>query len=168
MKKPIFTVRELVVCAMLVALFVVQAVYLRIYLVPDQIRISFEFLPLVIAAYLFGPMPAMLMGGAGDFLANIWRPGYTPFFTIIYAVGGLILGLLIYNRKKVWQIILACLTYSLVVDIILSSGVLYLIFNSPQAIIWRVAKCAVMMVAYPLVAIPLLKFIDKVYKRKTV
>ena len=174
MKKSIFTVRELVVCAMLVALFVAQS-FLNIYITPAM-RISFEFLPLAIAGYLYGPFAAMLVGGIGDFLGIFWKPSFTPFYTIVFVIGGLIFGLLLHNNRKetrkvsqqIRRIILACLTYAVIVDVVLSSVVLHFILNFSFEIVWRLLKGVIVMVMYPVAVIPIFKLIDKVYKRETV
>ena len=39
-----------------------------------NIKIGFAFVPVFVAAWLYGPVPAMLVGGLGDFLGAILFP----------------------------------------------------------------------------------------------
>jgi len=168
MKKPIFTVRELVVCAMLVAIFVAQT------FLPDitqTFRFSLEFIPLAIAGYLFGAIPAMCVGLVGDVVGTVLGNAkeFNIFFTVIYIIGGLIFGLILHNRKKLWHIITASATYAIVVDFLLTTIALYLQYHIPFATaIPRLIKAGIVAVAMPIVIFILIRVIDKVYKRKTV
>lgn len=64
------------------------------------IRVSFEGLPVLIAALLFGPVDAMLVGGIGTFIFQLVRWGIefsTPLWMLPFMMTGLIIG---YIAKK--------------------------------------------------------------------
>lgn len=84
------------------------AVYVVIYMVKIPIavesRVSVTFLPVVISAYLGGPVIAMLVGAIGDILGFLVFPSgqFFPGFTISAMLVGLIYGVFLYgvNSKK--------------------------------------------------------------------
>jgi len=165
-KQPIFTVRTLVGSALLAAIFVAQT------FLPDitqTFRFSLEFVPLAIAGYLFGPIPAMFVGFVGDVVGNVLVniKEFNIFFTLIYTIGGLIFGLILHNRKKIQYIIISSATYAVVVDFVLTTLALYFQYHVPFATaIPRLMKAGIVAVAMPFIIFGLIKLTDKVYKRK--
>ena len=168
MKKPIFTVRTLVGSALLAAVFVAQT------FLPDitqTFRFSLEFIPLSVAGYLFGPIPTMLVGFVGDVVGNVLVniKEFNIFFTLIYTIGGLIFGLILYNRKQIWRIITASVTYTVVIDLVLTTLALYFQYHVPlETAIPRLIKCGIVAVIMPFAIFGLIKVADKVYKKNGV
>lgn len=107
----ITNVRGLVLGALLVALYVVLG-FFKIYITPDN-RLSLTFIAVVVAGYVMGPVPAMVIGGLGDLVGFMIFPtggAYFPGFTISAALSGLIYGLCLYKRplkQLIWWIILS-------------------------------------------------------------
>jgi|GEM_PF-3075139 Predicted membrane protein len=165
-KQPIFTVRALVVCAMLAAIYVAQTFIPGI---TPTFQIPLEFIPLAIAGYLFGPIPAMLVGFVGDVVGNILvnAKEFNIFFTLIYVIGGLIFGLVLHNRKQIKYIIIASVVYTVVVDFVLTTLALYLQYNEPFAkAVVRIAKGGVVAIIMPFIIFWLIKLVDRIYDRK--
>ncbi len=92
--------RILCASAVLAALFV--ALYaLKLHLTP-QLRITFTFIPLAVAGWLFGAVPAMLVGAVGDIVGSLLFPqgAYFPGFTVTQMLSGLIFGLFLYDKES--------------------------------------------------------------------
>ena len=65
-----------------------------------NLKLTFESFPVIIAALLFGPVDAMLVGGIGTFLYQVLRYGITvttPLWILPYVLCGLVVGL--YAKK---------------------------------------------------------------------
>ena len=99
--KNITKVRILCASALLAALYV--ALYAaKIPLVNDQLRITFTFIPVALAGWLFGIVPAILVGVTGDVLGCFAFPQGAYFwgYTITAALNGLIFGLVLYKKDE--------------------------------------------------------------------
>lgn len=89
--------RVLCASAALTAVFVVLY-SLKLPLSP-QLRITFTFLPVAAAGWLFGAVPAMLVGAVGDIAGSLLFPqgAYFPGFTLTKLLSGLIYGIILYR-----------------------------------------------------------------------
>jgi len=114
----------------LCAMALLVAVYLALYAVKipinDQLRITFTFLPVAIAGWLFGVVPAMLVSAIGDILGCFLFPqgAYFYGYTITAILTGFIFGLFLYkaNEKKViLYVILSKLLITLLLNVGLNS-----------------------------------------------
>lgn len=73
--------------------------------------IGFGFLPIVIAAILYGPVKASLVAGVSDFLGALMFPvgAYFPGFTLTAFVTGAMYGVFLHNKHRtLMRIIVAC------------------------------------------------------------
>ena len=64
------------------------------------LKITFESLPVIFAALMFGPVDGMLVGGIGTFIYQILRYGFSPttaLWILPYVIAGFITGL--YAKK---------------------------------------------------------------------
>ncbi len=96
MSKSKFTVANMTQCALLAALYVVLATYFSIKV--TFIHITFSSLPVVLAAFLMGTGPAVLVAGVGEFIAQVLGYGLgisTFLFMAPQIVRALVLGFLI-------------------------------------------------------------------------
>lgn len=93
--------RVISACAVLIALYVVLYAY-PIKLAPE-LRITFTFIPLALSGWIFGCVPAMLVGGISDIISALLFPqgAYFPGFTLTAILSGLIFGLFLYKKEKV-------------------------------------------------------------------
>ena len=106
--KELFSVRQMALCAMMLALSVVLGRF-SIYLTPS-IKISVAYLPFALAGMYAGPFAAMLVGALNDLIGVLLFPAGTPFFgyTLTAALTGLTFGVFFYQKQpKLWTIILA-------------------------------------------------------------
>lgn len=98
-KTPTEVLVNLVCCALLIALQVVLSRWLSFQ--TWNLKIGFSFVPVVLAARLFGPVQAMLVYGIGDVVGTLLFPvgAYFPGFTVSAMLSGLIYGLFLYKKN---------------------------------------------------------------------
>lgn len=98
-KTPTQVLLNLVCCALLIALQVVLSRWLSFQ--TWNLKIGFSFVPVVLAARLFGPLEAMLVYGIGDVVGTFLFPvgAYFPGFTVSAVLSGLIYGLFLYKKN---------------------------------------------------------------------
>ncbi len=120
--------RMLVTLALLVAMEVVLARFLGIQTPIVQIKLS--FIPVVMAALLYGPVPAALAAALGDFIGAVLFPSgaYFPGFTLTAALGGLVYGLVLYRKPaSLWRSCLAVGIITIVLNLGLNTFWLWMI-----------------------------------------
>lgn len=96
-----------------------------------NLKLSFESLPVIIGALLFGPVDGLLIGGIGTFLYQFLRYGLTvttPLWILPYILCGLVVGL--YAKKRgfrfdIYQLAFIITAASLLI-FVLNTGVLYI------------------------------------------
>lgn len=96
-----------------------------------NIKFSFESLPVIIGALLFGPIDGLFIGGIGTFLYQFLRYGLTvttPLWILPYVLCGLVVGL--YARKRRFELSrwqqAFIITLASVLIFVLNTGVLYI------------------------------------------
>ena len=102
--------RMLPTLAMLAALEVVLARFI-IPMPGPTMRFSIEAVPIVVAGFLFGPLPGLLVGVVGDAVGTLFSGyGYNPFFAVPPAMIGACAGLmrpLLYEKVSFLRILAA-------------------------------------------------------------
>lgn len=98
--RAIRSTRALATCAMLLALQLVLRLFISVDIGPSN-RVNFSFIPLSMAAYLFGPMAGLINGALGDVLSYFLKPmgDYIPGLTLSAALTGFTYGLFFYRRR---------------------------------------------------------------------
>lgn len=154
----------LTIGAMLTALFVLSSVFLDFY-PSDTIKISFGFLFIAIAAYLFGPAPAMLVGGLGDFLTWVVKPhgALNIGITISMATIGLIWGMFYYKEKpSLVRCIIAVITETVLVELLLKTYSLKMMYGMPftATLITRLLPAGIMLVIMCVLSFSAFKLVE--------
>ncbi len=92
--------RAVVIAGMLLALHIILAMVLGIYLT-QSVKFSISFITNVVTGYLFGPWMALVTGALSDILQYLLKPvgGYFFGWTFNAALGGLMYGLAFYRRS---------------------------------------------------------------------
>ena len=144
-EEKIFT---LVCLALLTAM---QIVIARILVIPlsESLRISFSFIPVVIAARRFGITGAVTVYALGDFIGAVAFPttgAYFPGFTLTAAVSGLIYGLFLGKKTSNIRIILSVLLSQALCTVLMNSFWISQLYGAPFAAtaVSRIAQAAVM------------------------
>lgn len=124
--KSLSNARILCACGILAALFV--ALYAVKLPLSPNLRITFTFIPLAVAGWLFGPIPATLVGLVGDLIGCFLFPmgPYFPGFTLSAMLTGFIFGLFLYetdigSSKSIILIVISKLFISVFINIFLNS-----------------------------------------------
>lgn len=115
------TVEKLVILAMLLALTIVLSRFLSIS--AYNIKIGFSFIPIVICAYLYGPIYAAGLAGIADFLGAILFPigTYFPGFTITAMLSAAVFGLFLKNKYTTTRLIIMVLINQLVNGLVINT-----------------------------------------------
>ena len=168
MQKLKFTPRELTVLGVLIALEIVIAQFVTFR--PSQsIKLSLDFLPIVIAGILFGPVPAMIVSILADILGAFVFPvgPYFPGLTVTAALTGLLYGALLHESQSMPRIAVAVGMQQWILSLLLNSFWLSVLYEWPYlpTLIGRVAQCGI-MTAVQLVFIPIIaKTVETIQKK---
>ncbi len=127
-----------IVClALLTAMQVVLARFLSIPL-STSLRISFSFIPVVIAARRFGIPGGVAVYALGDFIGAVAFPttgAYFPGFTLTAAVSGLIYGAFLSKGSGIVRIILSVLCSQVVCTLLMNSFWISIQYGSDFSVI---------------------------------
>lgn len=104
MKEKVITTEKIFKLCCLGVLIAMQVVLARFAVIPvgDMMRFSTSFIPVVIAARLYGPLGGMAVYGIGDLVGAIAFPtggAFFPGYTLTAAIVGLIFGLFLKPAK---------------------------------------------------------------------
>lgn len=114
--------------ALLLALNVILSEHLSIS--TEFLKANFGFVPVILAAMIFGPKMAMVVAGVGDLVGFFVFPqvgAYFPGFSITAALTGLVYGLLLYSDHALTP---KSLSIRAALAALLVNGVLYTGLNS--------------------------------------
>lgn len=168
MNKNRFSTKMLATLSILVAMEVIIARFGTIR-PTESIKISLDFIPIVIAAILYGPVPAVIMSILADVLGAFLFPvgPFFPGFTLTAAVTGLIYGLLLHKSQSMPRVVCAVVLQQLVCSMVINTFWLHVLYGLPYlpTMAARLVQCAV-VTAMQIVVIPLIaKTILSVHKR---
>jgi ECF transporter S component (folate family) len=134
-----------------------------------NIKLSFGFLPVVISAVLFGPLPAAVVGALGDFIGALLFPigPYFPGFTLTAFLTGLVFGLLLHRRRSAGRILAAVAVSQLALSLLLNSAWISLLYASPYLPLLsvRLVQCAVLAPVQFLTIAALTRVLGRLGKR---
>ena len=97
--------KAMVTCAALIAAAIVLSRFSSINV--WNLKIGFTFVPVFIAAYLYGPIGGAVVGGIADFIGAILFPigAYFPGFTLTCVITGAVYGLLLHKKQTPLRIL---------------------------------------------------------------
>lgn len=144
MKK--FSTKMIVTLGVLISMHIVLSRFCSIN--AWNIKIGFSFVPLFLAAYLYGPLAAGIVGGVADVLGAILFPSgpFFPGFTLTTVLTSLLFGLLLYKKQTTPRILLAVLVNQFVFGLLINSLWISLLYGSPYGplLATRVIQCAIL------------------------
>ena len=123
--------RTLTTAGILLAMQMVLASYGTIE-VTDSLKISLSHLALAPTAVFFGPVVAGMQGALSDILSYLLKPTgpYFPGFTLSAMLLGVIYGIALYKtRQSAWQIIAARVVVMIVINILLNTVFLTMLYG---------------------------------------
>lgn len=170
MPKSRFTPKMMAVLSILLALEVIIARFGTIR-PSESIKLSLDFVPVVIAAVLFGPVPAVVMSILADILGAFLFPvgPFFPGFTVTAALTGVIYGLILHKRQSFPRVICAVVLQQLLCSLLLNTFWLHLLYGLPYlpTLTARLIQCGI-MTAVQLALIPLIvETIKNIEKRRS-
>lgn len=121
---------DFVIIAMFIALNIVLSRFLSVS--TPIIKISFSFISVAIAGYLYGPVGGMLVAGMGDFMGAILFPvgAYFPGYTITAVLSGLCYGIFLKREYKFKWAVYAVIISQIVCSLLLNTYWLSLFISS--------------------------------------
>lgn len=135
-----------------------------------SIKISLTFIPVVIAAYIFGPVGSGLVAGLADIIGCIVKPAgmiYPPI-TATEIIVGVVFGLFLYQKRSFVRIAISSGITQLIISMFVTPLWLYFLygFNYYVTVGARMPQIAIML-AIELISIPfILKSLDKINVQK--
>ena len=153
------------VLGILTAMCIVIAMFLTIR-PNDSIKITLTFIPVVIAARLYGPAGAGIVAGLADIIGCIVNPHgmiYPPI-TMTEVMVGIVLGLFLYKKWNMIRIIAAVGINQLIFSTFLTPLWLFFLYgaNYQTLLVVRIPQILI-MITIQIILIPvILKTMDKI------
>jgi len=148
MSKSSKNIKTLVVIAMMTALEVVLSRFLSIP-IGETLKFGFNFVPICVAAYLYGPVASLFVGGVGDFLGAVMFPSNTYFygFTVTAALTGLIFGIFLNKKYSFLRILFSVLIVQIALTVFLDALWFNVYYGNPYTVMLatRAIKAGVMV-----------------------
>jgi len=114
-----------------------------------NIKIGFAFVPIFVAAYLYGPLMAGVVGALGDFVGAIAVPigMYFPGFTVTCFLTGVIFGLLLHKKQTAPHILGAVIVNQLVLGLLLNTLWISILYGAPyrSLLVTRIVQSAILI-----------------------
>ena len=96
-------------------------------------KIGFAFIPVALAAMLYGPLPAGLTAACADFIGAVLFPigAYFPGFTLTAFLGGVVFGLFLHPVQSAGRVAAAVFLKQFVLGLLLNTFWISLLYGSP-------------------------------------
>ncbi len=137
----------IITLAMLTAMEVVLNRFLSIK--TQELKIGFSFVPVVIAAMLYGPLGGGCVGALGDFIGAMLFPNgpFFPGFTLTALLTGAVFGLFLHRSQKPVRVVLSVALNQLILSLLLNSLWISVLYGSPYLPLLgtRIIQCAVLI-----------------------
>lgn len=138
--------RQLTSLGLLTAVEVVLSRFLSI--AAWNVKIGFSFVPIALAAILYGPMAGGIVAALGDLIGAVLFPigAYFPGFTLTAFCTGCVLGLFLHKKQTLPRIIAAVAINQLVFSLLVNSLWISLLYSSPYLplLATRIIQCGVL------------------------
>lgn len=158
-------IQAMVILAVMVALNVVLARFLGFR--QWNITFSFGFIPLVVAARLYGWLGGAVVGALGDFIGALAFPTgvYFPGYTLTAFVKGSIYGSCYKRSSHPLSVAIAVVSTQIICSLILNTAWISVSYGSDffAVFVTRLWQAAIMCVVEMVISYPLLKITDKVF-----
>lgn len=120
----------------LVAMEMILARFLTIH--TWNLKIGFSFVPIVVAAILYGPITAGLVAAIGDVFGAILFPvgAYFPGFTLTAFLTGVVFGLFLKKNQSVRNVVGSVLVVQLLISQCINTYWISFLYGSPYAVLF--------------------------------
>ncbi len=162
--KTVFNTRTLVTLAVLVAMEIVLSRFLSIS--AWNTKIGFSFVPIAVAAMLFGPVAGGITGALGDFIGALLFPigAYFPGFTLTAFLTGVVFGLFLYKEQTVPRILGAVTVNQCVLSLCLNTLWISILYGSPYGplFVTRIVQTVILFAVQTVTIIALAKVMPRI------
>lgn len=169
MKKSKITTQLIVMLGLLTAMEIVLSRFCSIS--TWNLKIGFSFVPVAIAATMYGPLAGGTVAALGDFLgATLFPIGpYFPGFTLTAFFTGAVLGLFLYKKQTASRILGAVAVNQLVLSLFLNTLWISVLYGSPYGplFVTRIVQCAILIPVQFLVIGLMTRVLGRYAKRVT-
>ena len=130
-------VQSLAVCAMLLAVNVLLGTFSKFTLpIMPYVKIGFMFIPIMLTAYLYGPVCAAIVSAGGDILSALFNNttpfAFNPGITACCVFEGIIYGVVLYHSAfKLKDLIISKVAVLVLCHLPLNTIVLSIMQNIP-------------------------------------
>lgn len=136
------------------------------------IKIGFTFIPVVIAAILFGPLIGGAVGALGDVLSALVFPvgAWIPGITLNAFLNGLIFGLFLYKKQTWLRALLAAVINNFGISLFLTTLWLAPVTGNPYwpLLVTRIPQCIIVCAVQFIAITVVIKVNAHVILKKTV
>lgn len=153
--------KMMTVLGLLIALQIVLSRFLSIS--AWNVKIGFGFVPIVIAAILYGPLPAGIAYTLSDFIGATLFPvgAYFPGFTLTAFLTGVVYGVFLHKCQSLHRILGAVAVNQLVLSLLVNTLWISILYTSPYPALLatRAIQCAVLIPAEIIITETIVKFL---------
>ena len=143
----------------------------------DTVKLTLSFIPVVMAARLYGGTGGAVVAGFGDIISYLIHPvgAWVPQITLTYALIGVIYGWFLHKKTGMVRIVLSVVVTQCVISLFVTSlwlTMLSITEGTPFVeFYWtkvgmRILQCVVMSVVQIIVIPPMLRLMDRVGNTK--
>lgn len=120
----------------LVAMEMILARFLTIH--TWNLKIGFSFVPIVVAAILYGPITAGLVAAIGDVFGAILFPvgAFFPGFTLTAFLTGIVFGLFLKKNQSVKNVVGSVLVAQLIISQCINTYWISFLYGSPYSVLF--------------------------------
>lgn len=163
--------KSITIVGVLVAIEIILTQFFTVH--TWNLKIGFSFIPVVVAAILFGPVTAGLVAAIGDVVCAVLFPvgAFFPGFTLTAFLTGIIYGLCFRKSTSLKNVLCAVLIKQLAVSQVLNTYWISFLYGSPylplfitrlyQTAVMILVECAVIVLITKKL-IPMLKGIENI------
>ena len=149
--------KKLITLSVLVAMDVVLTRFLSIN--AWNTRIGFGFVPMVLAAMMYGPLSAGIVAALADFIGAILFPTgpYFPGFTFSVFLMGVVFGLFLRKDRSLWRVIVSVLITQFIISLFLTTYWIHMLYGAKYVplLATRVVQSGIISAAQ-IIVIPIL------------
>ena len=154
---------RIVMIACLVAIEIILSRFLSVSM--WNMKIGFAFIPVVIAAILFGPIEAGITGAVADFLGAILFPigAYFPGFTLTAFLVGITYGLFIHKSQTFKNIFTSILINQIFFSLLLNTLWISILYGTPYKSLLpvRTVQTIILIVVQTIIVKLIVKYIPQ-------
>ncbi len=162
-----FSTKTLTTLGLLIAVEVVLSRFLSIN--AWNIKIGFSFVPVVVAAILYGPLAAGTVAALGDFIGATLFPigAYFPGFTLTAFLTGLVFGFFLHKKQDLAHTAAAVLINQLLLSLLLNTLWISVLYGAPYGptLVSRLVQCGILTAVQFAVIQLIARSIDRFGKR---